>query len=228
MPPPALPMKDPRPLRDRQYQLKMRQDIVAQLQDTGYDIHPSTLANITGKDFRSIFQHLVLLLDPCHPFNQSSRFEDEFVPAMRALRYPFVSQLDPKWLAAPASMHSWPTLLGVLHWLVNMVKVSGSITLFNGVCISESRSERVLIACLYGTSNDSITQIATTLPYNYLRQYPRSSTTRIITGLWRSSIVSVLTSGFSPTRTTTPRRNRSWNSDTVSEWTRSMHLAPTD
>lgn len=124
MPPPPLPVKDSRPLRDRQYQLKMRQDIVSELQDTGYDIHPSTLANITGKDFRSIFQHLVLLLDPYHPFNQSSRFEDEFVPALRALRYPFVGQLDPKWLAAPASMHSWPTLLGALHWLVNLAKVS--------------------------------------------------------------------------------------------------------
>lgn len=123
MAPPPLPIKDSRPLRDRQYQVKMRQDIVTELQNSGYDIHPSTLANITGKDFRAIFQHLVLLLDPNYPFNHSARFEDEFLPAMRALRYPFVGQLDSKWLAAPASMHSWPSLLGVLHWLVNLVEV---------------------------------------------------------------------------------------------------------
>ncbi|EIM90401.1 uncharacterized protein STEHIDRAFT_75157 [Stereum hirsutum FP-91666 SS1] len=122
MPPPPLPVKDSRPLRDRQFQVKMRQDIVTELQNSGYDIHPSTLANITGKDFRAIFHHLVLLLDPNYPFNHSARFEDEFLPAMRALRYPFVGQLDSKWLAAPASMHSWPSLLGVLHWLVNLVE----------------------------------------------------------------------------------------------------------
>jgi len=42
---------------------------------------------------------------------------------LKALRYPFASQIDTKWLAAPASMHSWPFLLGMLHWLVEMGKV---------------------------------------------------------------------------------------------------------
>jgi len=116
-------IKDTRPLRDRPYQLKMRQDIHSWLQCTGYEISMQTLANITGKDFRSIFHHLVGMLDPWHPFNPASRFEDEFLPALRALKYPFVSQVDNKWLAAPASMHSWPFLLGMLHWLAEMGKV---------------------------------------------------------------------------------------------------------
>jgi kinetochore protein NDC80 len=82
-----------------------------------------TLVNITGKDFRLIFHHLVELIDPWHPFDPKARFEDEFLPALKALRYPFASQIDTKWLAAPASMHSWPFLLGMLHWLVEMGKV---------------------------------------------------------------------------------------------------------
>lgn len=85
-----------------------------------------TLVNITGKDFRAIFHHLVELIDPWHPFDPKVRFEDEFLPALKALRYPFVAQIDVKWLAAPASMHSWPSLLGMLHWLVEMGKVSHS------------------------------------------------------------------------------------------------------
>ncbi|TFY81964.1 hypothetical protein EWM64_g2047 [Hericium alpestre] len=118
-PPPVLQMtKDTRPLRDRGFQTKMRQDIYNWLQETGYDIAVQTLANITGKDFRGIFQHLVTLLDPMYPFDPKHRLEDEFIPALKTLRYPYVGQLDPKWLAAPASMHSWPSLLGVLHWLV--------------------------------------------------------------------------------------------------------------
>jgi kinetochore protein NDC80 len=119
-------VKDTRPLRDRPYQMKMRQDIYNWLQSTGYDISMQTLVNITGKDFRSIFHHLVELIDPWHPFDPTIRFEDEFLPALKALRYPFAAQIDSKWLAAPASMHSWPFLLGMLHWLVEMGKVCTS------------------------------------------------------------------------------------------------------
>ncbi|KAJ2917624.1 hypothetical protein MD484_g2802, partial [Candolleomyces efflorescens] len=82
----------------------------------------STLTNIQGKDYRAIFNELLLHLDPNHILNQP-RFEDEFVPALKAVRYPFAHQIDNKWLAAPASMHSWPSLLGVLHWLVEMCKL---------------------------------------------------------------------------------------------------------
>lgn len=122
-PPSSQTVKDTRPLRDRPYQTKMRGDIYSWLQSTGYDISMQTLVNITGKDFRAIFHHLVELIDPWHPFDPKVRFEDEFLPALKALRYPFVSQIDVKWLAAPASMHSWPSLLGMLHWLVEMGKV---------------------------------------------------------------------------------------------------------
>ncbi|KAJ2930091.1 hypothetical protein H1R20_g7019, partial [Candolleomyces eurysporus] len=116
-------VKDPRPLRERQYQAKMRQDILGYLQNQlGLEITMSTLTNIQGKDYRAIFNELLLHLDPNHPLNQP-KFEDEFVPALKAVRYPFAHQIDNKWLAAPASMHSWPSLLGVLHWLVEMCKL---------------------------------------------------------------------------------------------------------
>jgi kinetochore protein NDC80 len=116
-------VRDTRPLRDRQYQTKMRQEIVIWLQSTEYDITMQTLANITGKEYRNIFQYLFSMLDPGYPFDLHSRVEDEFIPALKCIRYPFVGQIDPKWLAAPASMHSWPSLLGVLHWLTVMCKV---------------------------------------------------------------------------------------------------------
>jgi kinetochore protein NDC80 len=101
----------------------MRQEISSYLKSAGYEISLATLNNIQGKDYRAIFDFLVLVLDPCHPLNQNARFEDEFVPALKALRYPFAHMIDNKWLAAPASMHSWPALLGVLHWLVEACKV---------------------------------------------------------------------------------------------------------
>jgi len=101
----------------------MRHDIFVFLQSAGLEIAPSTLNNIQGKEYRTIFEFLVLILDPAYPFS-SGRFEDDFAPALKALHYPYSHALDNRWLAAPASMHSWPPLLGVLHWLVEMCKVS--------------------------------------------------------------------------------------------------------
>ncbi|KAF8162993.1 HEC/Ndc80p family-domain-containing protein [Crassisporium funariophilum] len=117
------PIKDSRPLRDRSYQTKMRQDVVNYLNGSGFEVSMATLSNIQGKDYRAIFDALVLTLDPCHPFRDGARFEDEFVPALKSLRYPFAHQIDQKWLAAVASPHSWPYLLGVLHWLVELCKM---------------------------------------------------------------------------------------------------------
>ncbi|KIJ69479.1 hypothetical protein HYDPIDRAFT_172867 [Hydnomerulius pinastri MD-312] len=116
------PLKDPRPIRERSYQSKMRQEIYSWLQGTEYEISMQTLMSITGKDYRAMFQHLVSMVDPSYPFDPKMRFEDEFQPALKALRYPFASQIDNKWLAAPGSMHSWPALLAALHWLVEMGK----------------------------------------------------------------------------------------------------------
>lgn len=121
--PAILTTRDPRPLRDRAFQAEMRRDVAAWLTETGWPCSSQTLSNITGKDFRLIFQHLIVLLDPNYPFDPNAKLEDEFVPALRCWKYPFVNQLDNKWLVTPASMHAWPSLLGVLHWLVDQGKV---------------------------------------------------------------------------------------------------------
>ncbi|KAH9951392.1 HEC/Ndc80p family-domain-containing protein [Amylocystis lapponica] len=112
--------KDPRPLRDRPFQAKMRQEVVTWLISNGYDIPPQILQNITNKDFRGVFQQLVTLLDPSFPFNSDGRFEDQFMQALKGLRYPYLSQLDMRWLATPGTMHAWPSLLGLLHWLAEV------------------------------------------------------------------------------------------------------------
>ncbi|KAI0781147.1 HEC/Ndc80p family-domain-containing protein [Trametes elegans] len=124
---PAMPsgqtfMKDSRPLRERSYQAKMRQDIGQFLMSTGFEVAPQMLQHITGKDFRAVFQHLITCLDPLWPFHVELRFEEHFVQALRAMKYPYVGQLDMKWLPTPSAMHSWPALLGMLHWLVELNK----------------------------------------------------------------------------------------------------------
>ena len=116
--------KDSRPLRDRQFQAKMRQDVVTWLLDNGLNYSPQVLQQITSKDFRTIFQDLVKLLDPEWPFTEQ-KFEDQFVQSLRALRYPYLGQLDIRTLTTPGAMHTWPLLLGVLHWLAELGRVGG-------------------------------------------------------------------------------------------------------
>ncbi|KAH9934885.1 HEC/Ndc80p family-domain-containing protein [Fomitopsis serialis] len=111
--------KDTRPLRDRQFQAKMRQDVVTWLLDNGMNYSPQVLQQITSKDFRTVYQDLVRLLDPEWPFTEQ-KFEEQFVQSLRALRYPYLGQLDIRTLTTPGAMHTWPLLLGVLHWLAEM------------------------------------------------------------------------------------------------------------
>ncbi|KAJ7684970.1 HEC/Ndc80p family-domain-containing protein [Mycena polygramma] len=145
LPPSSQNQKDPRPLRERAFQTQMKQDISTYLKGARYEIAQTTLNNIQGKDYRAIFDFLVTTLDPCHPLNPNARFEDEFVPGLKALRYPFAPSIDNKWLAAPASMHSWPSLLGVLHWLVEACKARA----------------------LYETSGDPTLQIPSGIPEEF-------------------------------------------------------------
>jgi kinetochore protein NDC80 len=192
VPPPvaAHVLKDTRPLRDRQYQTKMRQDIVNWLGGTEYDISMQTLTNMTGKDYRNVFQFLLSMLDPGYLFDPQVRFEDEFVSALKCVQYPFVGQVDPKWLAAPASMHSWPSLLGVLHWLVCMCKVRREVSVSFRRFLHHSCRE------------DWPIWTARILRYNTPILFPRNSITLIITLLSPSTTSRKLTKSFARGPTT--------------------------
>ncbi|CCM02890.1 uncharacterized protein FIBRA_05004 [Fibroporia radiculosa] len=127
--------KDSRPLRDRQFQAKMRQDIVTWMIDNGLEIQSGVLQSIRSDEFRRVFQQLVQLLDPQWSFKPEQKFDEQFVQPLKAFRYPYLGQIDLKILATPGAMHAWPLLLGVLHWLAELGKArfhyvqSGDLTL---------------------------------------------------------------------------------------------------
>ena len=115
--------KDTRPLRERPYQVKMRQDIIDWCRANELDVTPATLQNITAKDFRVIFEQLVQCLDPSWSFDPAKNLGDQLVQALKALYYPYVGSIDMKWLSAPGAPYSWPSLLGMLHWLAELGRV---------------------------------------------------------------------------------------------------------
>jgi kinetochore protein NDC80 len=123
VPPGSQPVKDNRPLRERPYQVKMRQDIIDWCRTNDLDISPQVLQNITAKDFRVIFEQLVQCLDPSWAFDPTKNLGDQLIQALKALYYPYVGSIDLKWLSAPGAPYSWPSLLGMLHWLAELGRV---------------------------------------------------------------------------------------------------------
>lgn len=111
---------DPRPLHDKHYMQKCVKDLISFVIDRGYDlpISPKILTNPSARDFQHIFLFLVQRIDPTFTFQK--RFEDEVPAILRCLAYPF--SISKSALSAVGSPHTWPSLLGVLTWLMGLLK----------------------------------------------------------------------------------------------------------
>ncbi|KAH9269945.1 hypothetical protein BASA83_007931 [Batrachochytrium salamandrivorans] len=113
--------KDPRPLRDKPWQTKAIKQLVSFLAQTGCPVAVSAkkLTSPSSKDFSDIFKFLYRMLEPNHEFK--SKIEEELLPLLRTLRYPFAEQINKSQLFSIGSPHAWPTFLGILHWLMEEI-----------------------------------------------------------------------------------------------------------
>jgi kinetochore protein NDC80 len=72
----------------------------------------------TQKDFNSMFQWLYNKIDPSYRFQKSI---DQEVPVLlKQLRYPFEKSIMKSQIAAVGG-NNWPTFLGLLHWMMQLV-----------------------------------------------------------------------------------------------------------
>ncbi|KAI9353822.1 HEC/Ndc80p family-domain-containing protein [Obelidium mucronatum] len=113
--------KDPRPIREKQWQANAIRNLINFLVQAGYNqpVSPKTLQAPSGKDFTSIFKFLYAQLDPCYVFVK--KFEEEVPVILRGLRYPFCDQISKSHLHSVGSMHAWPSLLAMLTWMVELI-----------------------------------------------------------------------------------------------------------
>eukprot|EP00178_Gracilaria_changii_P021805 TRINITY_DN6463_c0_g1_i1.p1 TRINITY_DN6463_c0_g1~~TRINITY_DN6463_c0_g1_i1.p1 ORF type:complete len:597 (+),score=133.24 TRINITY_DN6463_c0_g1_i1:88-1878(+) len=116
----AVKRSDPRALNDRAYMQKCSKELISFVIERGYEhpISPKMLTSPSSKDFQALFVFLLRRIDPTYNFIK--RFEDEIPALLRSLGYPF--SISKSALSAVGSPHTWPTLLGVLTWLVNLLK----------------------------------------------------------------------------------------------------------
>lgn len=113
-------MQDPRPLHDKAYMKSQVEILIRFAIDHGYQhpLSPKILSNPSGRDFQNIFMFLIKSIDP--NFELRKKFEEEVISLIKALGYPF--SISKSALSAVGSPHTWPSLLGVLMWLVGQVK----------------------------------------------------------------------------------------------------------
>jgi kinetochore protein NDC80 len=91
------------------------------LTETEYPQRASTKALLGGasaKDFQAMLTHIARTLD-CH-YMVSGKLEDEVAALAKALNYPFTPSKTA--IATAGAAHSWPPLLGLLVWLVDLCR----------------------------------------------------------------------------------------------------------
>eukprot|EP00917_Polyrhabdina_sp_WS-2016_P024494 GHVP01053035.1.p1 GENE.GHVP01053035.1~~GHVP01053035.1.p1 ORF type:complete len:581 (+),score=128.09 GHVP01053035.1:1168-2910(+) len=120
----AVAKKDPRPLKEKSFQATIIGEIHDFLVNNGYDgnLMIKTLSAPTSKDFQTIFRFIYRFIDPL--YEGDKKFEEDVLTLLKGLKYPFVGEITKSCLYAVGSPHAWPTLLGMLHWLVELVCIA--------------------------------------------------------------------------------------------------------
>ncbi|CAB4023874.1 kinetochore NDC80 homolog [Paramuricea clavata] len=147
---PHTQLKDPRPLSDKSYQLKEIKDILQFLSENDYQ-HPistKTMQIPTSKEFLKVFSFLYSRISPNATYKKlvEKRPEEEVPKILKSLGYPFT--IHKTSLSNVGSPHTWPILLGALHWLMELVKFAMAVN---------DDVEQCLFPELDGTDDDNDT-----------------------------------------------------------------------
>jgi kinetochore protein NDC80 len=121
--PSSVPTRDPRPLRDKQYQATISQEIHEYLAANKFEIEmkqpltPKTLKTPTQKEFVLMFQWLYKRLDPGYRFTKSIEHEVYFL--LKTIKYPYLESINKSQISAVGGQN-WPVFMGMLYWLVQL------------------------------------------------------------------------------------------------------------
>ncbi|KNE64166.1 hypothetical protein AMAG_09209 [Allomyces macrogynus ATCC 38327] len=121
---------DPRKIRSAEFQDEAISVLSDFLRDKRFpDMVPASRWNsgLTQKDFSSIFRFLFALIEPDYQWSSKS-FETEVTNILKnVLRYPFADTVSKMTLMAVGSVKSRPTILGLLVWMVEIIKIYDTV-----------------------------------------------------------------------------------------------------
>jgi len=125
-------LPDPRNIGEKEFMNRSIKQLIEYLTKHGYDgaVSPKILSKPATKDFTSIVLFLFRQLDP--NYKHTGKFEDEMIAMFKYLGYPF--PIAKSNISAVGSPHAWPTLLGCIMWLVDLLNYSEA----TNIAIAES------------------------------------------------------------------------------------------
>jgi kinetochore protein NDC80 len=115
-------LPDPRNIGEKQFMNTSIRQLIDYLMRHGFDgaVSPKILSKPTNKDFTQIILFLFRQFDPNYKF--TGKFEDEMIGMFKYLGYPFT--IAKSNISAVGSPHAWPTLLGCIMWLIDLLNYS--------------------------------------------------------------------------------------------------------
>ena len=157
--------KDPRPLKDRGYQMRIGQELLDYLthnnfeMEMKYSLSRDVLKSPTQKDFNYMFQWLYKRLDPGYRFMKG--IDAEVPPILKQLRYPYEKSITKSQIAAVGG-NNWYIFLGVLHWMMQLAQMLDrySMGAYDDDCAKagvDVSGDRVVFNFLFGAYHDWLT-----------------------------------------------------------------------
>lgn len=92
--------------------------------DMKHSLTNKSLVSPTQRDFQTIFQWLYQRLDPLYRF---TKVENEVLPLLKVLRYPYPHTITKSQLSAVGSQNAWPQFLGMLHWMMELAQITDHV-----------------------------------------------------------------------------------------------------
>lgn len=152
---------DQRPLRDKNYQLLIQQEIFEFLVtnkfelETNHSITSKTLKQPTQKDFTLIFKFLYNKIDPFYTFTRS--IENEVFSVLRNLNYPYLDGINRSQISAVGGQN-WPSFLGMLYWLVKLNLSLVNVKIDDELTSSDDEFDRIFIQYIRNSYNSFINE----------------------------------------------------------------------
>ncbi|KAG5183685.1 HEC/Ndc80p family-domain-containing protein [Tribonema minus] len=130
---------DPRPITDKNFRNDSIRALVNYLADYGYDqpISAKILTRPSGRDFNNIMGFLFRQFDPAWQPSPGARFEDEVIPFLKSIHYPFT--LSKSLLQAVGAPQSWPKALAAISWIVELLMYDKEVAAYE----SEQQDRRL-------------------------------------------------------------------------------------
>lgn len=152
---------DQRPLKDKNYQQLIQQEIYEFLVSNKFEIemnhtiNSKTLKQPTQKDFILIFKFLYNKIDPYYEFSKS--IEVEIFSLLKILNYPYLDSINRSQISAVGGQN-WPSFLGILYWLIKLNISIISLDINDSFISTDDEFDRIFIKYIRDSYNSFINE----------------------------------------------------------------------